>query len=394
MTIKVYVIDYGRKYLVMQWVDPTTGKRCTVSSKCTKRREAERVAAEKEKELNAAIPKGDGALSFDKFVLLYDDSHLVSLAAASRYRSMSVLSIFKEIVNPETIGHISTGSIVQFVSTLRTSGSPKKSAGKGKGVSEATLRGYLATLRAALSWAKEAGYLAAVPKMPRIARAAKAKPKGRPLTDAEFVAMLRAVREVVGRKAARSWRRLLIGLWLSGLRLGEALELSWDDQSRIWLDTTSSEFPLLGIAAEAEKGFQNRLMPITPDFGRWILRTPVDRRAGPVFPLVKERYKDFTRADHVSKIITKIGRQSGVKVSASGKFASAHDLRRSFGLRWSQKRYPAELQQMMRHENIQTTMAFYAVGSATALAARLWADEQKTNTTSDTTLNRNNSEKH
>lgn len=213
--------------------------------------------------------------------------------------------------------------------------------------------------------------------MPRLARAAKAKPKGRPLTDKEFVALLRAVKPIVGCAAAKSWRRLLIGLWLSGLRLGEALELSWDDQSRIWIDTTSSEFPLLGIAAEAEKGFQNRLMPLTPDFGRWILRVPAALRTGPVFPLVKSRYKDFTRADHVSKIITKIGRESKVKVSASGKFASAHDLRRTFGLRWSQKRFPAELQQMMRHENIQTTMAYYAVASATDLAARLWASEKK-----------------
>lgn len=390
MTIKVYVIDYGRKFLVMQWVDPTTGKRCTKSSKCTKRREAERVAAEHEKKLNAAIPTGDGTLPYDDFVLLYEQSHLVSLAPASQYRSMSVLSILKEIVNPATIGHISTGAIVRFVTRLRASGSPKKSAGKGKGVSEATLRGYLATLRAALSWAKEAGHLAEVPKMPRIARAAKAKAKGRPLTDAEFVALLRAVKPVVGRKAARSWRRLLIGLWLSGLRLGEALELSWDDQSRIWIDTTSSEFPLLGIAAEAEKGFQNRLMPITPDFGKWILRTPPAERTGLVFPLVKSRYKDVLNADHVSKIITKIGRASGVKVSASGKFASAHDLRRTFGLRWSQRRYPAELQQMMRHENIQTTMAYYAVGSATELAARLWAAEKKSDTTPDTTLNKKN----
>ncbi len=388
MTIKVYVIDYGRKFFVMQWVDPTTGKRCTKSTKMTKRREAERVATELEKKLNSAVPTGDGTLPFEDFVLLYDESHLVSLATASRYRSLSVLSIFQEIINPATIGHISTGSLVRFTSALRQSGSPKKSAGKGKGVSEATLRGYLATLRAALSWAKTAGYLAEVPKMPRLARAVKAKAKGRPLTDKEFVALLRAVKPVVGRAAAKSWRRLLIGLWLSGLRLGEALELSWDDQSRIWIDTVSSEFPLLGIAAEAEKGFQNRLMPLTPDFGRWILKTSSERQTGLVFPLVKARYKDVTHPDHVSKVITKIGRASKVQVSAAGKFASAHDLRRTFGLRWSQKRYPAELQQMMRHENIQTTMAYYAVGSATELAARLWAADAKSDTTPDTTLNK------
>lgn len=192
--IKVYVIDYGRKYLQLQWIDPTTGKRCSRSSKKTKRREASIVAAELEKALNAAIPAGDGRLPFADFVLLYDEGHLSSLAKASRYRSMSVLSMFRELIAPETIGHVSTAAILRFVGKLRASGSPNKTAGRGNGVSETTIKGYIATLRAALSWAKEAGHLAEVPKMPRIARATKARAKGRPLTDAEFLAMLRAVR--------------------------------------------------------------------------------------------------------------------------------------------------------------------------------------------------------
>lgn len=375
--IRVYLINPGREYWYLQWTDPTTGGRKTETTKCKKRPDAERKRVAKEDELNRVIPRADGTLGYGDFVQLYGLSHLESLAPASKLRSMSVLEMFGTIIKPATIGHISTATVVKFIGVLRKSGSPNKSAGKGKGVADSTLKGYLATLRAALSWAKSAGYLDEIPKMPKLPRAAKAKAKGRPLTDKEFVALLRSVRGIVGRAAARSWRRLLIGMWLSGLRLAEALELSWDDQTRIWLDTTSGPFPLLGIAAEAEKGFQNRLMPITPDFGRWILKTPAERRTGPVFPLVKARYKDVMNSDHASKVITKIGRASGVKVSASGKFASAHDLRRTFGLRWSQKRYPAELQQMMRHENIQTTMAYYAVSSATDLAARLWASEDK-----------------
>jgi hypothetical protein len=33
-----------------------------------------------------------------------------------------------------------------------------------------------------------------------------------------------------------AWQRLLIGLLLSGLWLGEALNLSWDDETKIMLD--------------------------------------------------------------------------------------------------------------------------------------------------------------
>jgi integrase len=43
---------------------------------------------------------------------------------------------------------------------------------------------------------------------------------------------------------------------------------------------------------------------------------------------------------------------------ADGKFASTHDLRRSFGTRWSSKVMPAVLMQLMRHDSIETTMKF------------------------------------
>jgi Phage integrase family. len=55
------------------------------------------------------------------------------------------------------------------------------------------------------------------------------------------------------------------------------------------------------------------------------------------------------------------------------KYASAHDLRRSFGERWSQKVMPAVLQQMMRHESIDTTMKFYVGRNAQVTAEAIYA---------------------
>jgi hypothetical protein len=52
--------------------------------------------------------------------------------------------------------------------------------------------------------------------------------------------------------------------------------------------------------------------------------------------------------------------------------ASAHDLRRAFGLRWSARVMPAVLQQLMRHESIETTMRYYVGRDADALADALW----------------------
>ncbi len=79
------------------------------------------------------------------------------------------------------------------------------------------------------------------------------------------------------------------------------------------------------------------------------------------------------------RIISAIGKASGVKVNettskgkAVVKFASAHDLRRAFGTRWAQRIMPVDLQQLMRHETIETTMAFYVGQNANETAERLY----------------------
>lgn len=58
------------------------------------------------------------------------------------------------------------------------------------------------------------------------------------------------------------WKGLLERLWLSGLRLGEALELNWDINAGISVDLTG-KFSCVVIAAESEKGFRDRRLPQT-----------------------------------------------------------------------------------------------------------------------------------
>lgn len=58
-----------------------------------------------------------------------------------------------------------------------------------------------------------------------------------------------------------------------------------------------------------------------------------------------------------------------MKVNAdTGKTASAHDLRRAFGQRWATRVMPQILMQLMRHEEIATTMKFYVGREAEATA--------------------------
>jgi integrase len=200
---------------------------------------------------------------------------------------------------------------------------------------------------------------------------------GRPITAEEFERMLPAVPKA-RKKDPDVWTRYLTGLWLSGLRLEESTVLSWDLESPFAVDL-SGRHPRFRIYAEAEKGNRDRLLPMTPDFAEWLLPTPEVERDGRVFKLNGVKTGTPITPKRVSRIITKIGKKAGVVVNkAEGKFASAHDLRRTFGTRWARKVMPAVLRQLMRHSSIETTMAYYVDLDADAVADELWAGHEPT----------------
>lgn len=52
---------------------------------------------------------------------------------------------------------------------------------------------------------------------------------------------------------------------------------------------------------------------------------------------------------------------AGVVVDkAPGRFASAHDLRRAYGVSWASRMLPADLMKLMRYSDISTTMKYCA----------------------------------
>lgn len=193
---------------------------------------------------------------------------------------------------------------------------------------------------------------------PRAPRGERHGGKGRAITATEFAGMLRAVRGVVHPQPPRPWRRLLRGLWLSGLRLGEALRLTWDaGPLRLDLD---HDFPVIRIAAGADKRGRASLLPITPDFARWVARVPRDRRTGWVFPLPHSRRPSSER---ITRAISAIGAASH---RGPGKHPTAHDLRRSFATRWAFRLPPLALQAILRHSSMHTTLGYYVDLSSTA----------------------------
>jgi integrase len=77
------------------------------------------------------------------------------------------------------------------------------------------------------------------------------------------------------------------------------------------------------------------------------------------------------------RMIAMIGEMARVVVHTDAKtgrvkYASAHDLRRSFGTRWAKRVKTPVLMRLMRHENIATTMTFYVDLECDEIAEQLW----------------------
>ncbi len=365
---KIWLTKGGRSpFWIIRYEDPETGQVLQKSTGTTKKKDAERLLGELRADLINGRYAGPANSPWQAFRQKYEADILTGFAAATVKKIDTVLDAVERILNPKKVGDLTASRISTFVSELREGGR-----------SESTIASYLAHLRAALSWAVSVKLLAAVPKIkkPKRAKLLK-KPKGRAPTEEEFQRILAAVPEVVGAERAPSWQHLINGLWWSGLRLGEALELYWDRDDKLCIDLTQGR-PLLRIPAELEKGHQDRLLPIAPEFAEFLLKTPAEERTGRVFKPAPERTgKVDLTIIRVIKIMTWIGEKSGVVVhvdpkTTRKKYASAHDFRRAFGDRWALRVMPPVLMQLMRHESIETTMRFYVGRSVQATADVVW----------------------
>jgi integrase len=158
----------------------------------------------------------------------------------------------------------------------------------------------------------------------------------------------------------------------------------------------SGKYPMLRIPGDHQKSGKDQLYPAAPEFAEFLMAVPEHQRRGRVFKLAGVVNPNAPWAgtkggavgdiDWVSHVISRFGEKAGIKVSVGQKRnrktgateervkdASAHDLRRSFGVRWSKLLMPTELLEMMRHEDISTTMQFYVGRNAQSTGEAVWA---------------------
>ncbi|MEX2310641.1 MAG: tyrosine-type recombinase/integrase [Pirellulales bacterium] len=370
--IKVHVIDYGAgRNLMMRYLDPNSSRHVAKTTGTRNRTKAERAAAKWEAELREGRYQKPSRMEWSAFREYYVDNALAGLAENSIVADESTLNAFKKHCSPNKLGDLTTERVTEFTGRLRKAS-----------LREATVARHLRHLKATARWAHRKGLLPALPvfDMPKRAKGAKVM-RGRPVTGEEFERMIANVAKVVENAAAESWKFFLHGLWTSGLRLTESLTLRWDEAPGALVVDFTGRRPMFRIPAEAEKGNQDRLLPVTPDFAAMLQAVPERERRGRVFKLLAADGSPFpTKRWNVGRVVSAIGKSAGVVVDERRKgdetvrkFASAHDLRRAFGFRWAIRVMPAVLQQLMRHADVQTTMKYYVGQDAEAMADAVWA---------------------
>ncbi|MEO2034527.1 MAG: site-specific integrase [Planctomycetaceae bacterium] len=369
--IRVNVVKRKGANLYLRYVDPVTGKRREKNSGTKSQKKANKAAGEWQAELSSGVDSHGTVVRWADFRDRYEDECVCHMRDSTAITVMGIFNNFERVMSPDKLSRVTTQWISRF-QKLRLDE-----------VVTTTIDGDCRVLKAALNWAKLQGFISAVPTFPKLKKARKVKVmKGRPVTAEEFDRMLDAVIKVANLEVD-SGRFLLRGLWVSGLRLGEAMGLTWDT----WADgirvDMSGESTVLLISAEDEKGGQDREYAVAPEFDEFLRAVPEEDRTGHVFNVMLSG-RVCRNTNTVSKKLVAVGKAAGVKVDertvkdrktkkAVKKivWGSAHDLRRAFGLRWARLVMPMVLKELMRHKTVLTTEKYYVGIQAQETATHL-----------------------
>ncbi len=378
--IIVHVVQYpDRTNLMMRYKCPATGKQIARSTGTTKQRDAEKAAAKWEAELREGRYSKSSRMAWSEFREYYEDATMETQATSTVLNYASTFNAFETTCRPERLADLTTAKVTAFAAELRkdrtrTVGSGDHAEVVTYKLSEASVARHLRHLKAIARWAHRQDLLPKLPKFDMPKRSSGAhRMKGRAITGEEFDRMIAATAGVVSDDAAESWKFLLRGLWTSGLRLGEAMALRWDHEQGGVSVVLDGKHSCLAFDGESQKSGKAAMVPLAPEAVE--LLSPRAKRTGHVFNVRTKRNEVMARDTvKASKIISKIGAAAGVVTDVEkGRTATAHDLRRAFGSRWSKRVMPATLKAIMRHEDIQTTMTYYVDQGARTTAAELWS---------------------
>jgi integrase len=347
------VTKQDRWNLQLRHTNPLTGAVVTKSAGTDNRRKAERAAAVWEAELRDNLG-ASGSMSWDAFLTRYEDEHLIFKARSTWKNYQSTFRKFESVIGKvRDVSAIDAAVCSRFSSTMLRDGVPATTVAK-----------HLRQLGCALNWAESIGIINRAPKIRKPATP-KRTTKGRALTLFEVCRFLIAARDTLDDDVATDWIDSLKAIWLTGLRISEAVQLH-HERGPVRLDM-ASKYPRMIFDAE-QKNAKEQQVPLTADAVKFFRR--LDRTTGFALRFPGER-KRRLGIQAVGRTIADIGKASGIKTGEKT-HASAHDFRRSFGTRHALRVHPVILKILMRHDDLGTTLKYYVDLDCEAVAAEMF----------------------
>jgi len=334
--INVWVQRFkDRSTLVLQWLDPETGRRKSRSTETGDQDKAEKARADLEYELNHGQYKEASRITWERFRELFETEYVAGGRLNTQRNYNATLDRFEKICSPRSLKAISERTISLFVAGLRKE--PGQARGS-VGMMPSTIKVRLQFLHTALSWAVDQKMLPAIPKFPTIKVPKKAP---QPVPSEAFEKLLDKATD------PQMYTYLLCG-WLAGLRLSEALALEREPAEEApYLDFGRNRIVL---PAEFTKAVKDQWVPLSPVLREAIKALP--HHGNKVFRFLDRKGLTLD-AGAVSQKVRALAKKAGVRLTMK-------TLRKGFGCHYAGKVSAHVLQRLMRHANIKTTMDYYA----------------------------------
>lgn len=366
--IKVRVVRTKRDGVVLKWTDPITGPR-QVKAEGRNRRAHEEQRRELEDELNHQGTR----LTWQRFYDRFWDSYLCDMSPGHQGKC-SVMSerlvraAERRRMKPLFCKDITTNLVTSVEDSMRD-----------EGLSEATIRSNMATLWSILSWGVDEELIHKIHR-PRRRRGKRSKiletaSKGRSLTLEEVERLEDAIAKCVKPyeppqpfvRAARAAR-------LIGLRLSDCWLFRWEPmEDTHYVENLHGRTPAISFCP-AQKSGRREIVPLTPPAIAWL--RSIEQESGWVCRTRGAKGEHRT-SNRLGRVIAAAGKAAGIVVKQNGgrggkpKYASLHDLRRTFATTWHQRLTVAELQRLTRHGDPQTLMRYYADAPDSTLVEKL-----------------------
>jgi integrase len=336
--------------LMLQWIDPDTGRRKSKSARTADESEADQARADLEYELNHGRYQEASRMTWEHFREKFEMEYAAALRSNTRENYEDTLDLFEELCHPTKLRSISERTISTFAAAMRqhpTRGRP--------GMMASTIKVRLQFLHTALQWAADQKMIEAVPKFPTI-KVPRKKPQPVPVESFE---------KLLAKAKDDQTRTYLLCGWLAGLRLAEAAALEWEPT-----DTTPFVDFLrnrIVFPAEFVKAVEDQWVPLDPVLREALEELPRD--GSKVFRFADSTGKPLTLSG-ISDRVTDLAKKAGVRLTM-------HSLRKGFGCRYAGKVSAHVLQRLMRHSNIKTTLDYYANIDTAVEEAVLGKPEEK-----------------